>query len=110
MLLSCGETLAHDGVGDDAVDLDGGDVVCCRVEGARDVPAAAGSDDQGLGAGADGIGQCRALQGEIADVVRREVVEIELGDGGGGVGIDHDLVAAIGLADDADAREDRSTG
>ncbi len=57
-----GEALAHDRVGDDAVDLDGGDIGAAAVEGARHVPAAAGSDDQGLGAGADGIGERRTLQ------------------------------------------------
>ena len=58
-----GEALAHDGVGDDAVDLDGGDVGAAAVEGAGDVPAAAGSDDEGFGGGADGVGKARGPAG-----------------------------------------------
>src|ERR1019366_3618070 len=54
---------------------------------------------------ADGIGEGGTLQGEVAAVLRGEVGEIEFRDGGGGVGIDDDVVAAIGLADDADARQ-----
>ena len=51
------ESLAHDGGGDDGVDLDAGDVVAAGSQRARHVPAAAGPDDQGLGAGPEHIGQ-----------------------------------------------------
>src|ERR1039458_2288834 len=100
-----GEALAHDGIGDDTVDLDGGDIGAAAIEGAGDVPTAAGSDDEGFGAGANGIGEGGALQGEVAAGVGCEVGEIEFRDVGGGVGVDDDAVAAIGVVDDADARK-----
>ena len=100
-----GEALAHDGVGDDAVDLDRGDIGAAAVQRARHVPPAARSDDQRLGAGAHGIRQRRTLQREIAAVVRSEIGEIEFRNRGGRIGVDDNAVAAIGLAYDADPRK-----
>ena len=101
-----GEALAHDGGGDDGIDLDSGDVVAAGSQRARHVPAAAGPDDQSLGARPDGIGKAGALLEQVAAVARREVVEIEIGDGGGGVGIDEDGVPAfIGVVHNGHARK-----
>ena len=50
-------TIAHHGGGDDGVDLDAGDIVAAGSQRAGHVPAAAGADDQRLGAGPHGIGQ-----------------------------------------------------
>src|SRR5882672_8195651 len=51
------------------------------------------------------IRECRTLQREIAAIVRSEVGKIELRNRCSGVGIDHDVVAAVRLANDADARK-----
>jgi hypothetical protein len=45
-----GELLHHDGVGDDGIDFDGRDVFAAGGDGAGDVVASAGSDDEGFGA------------------------------------------------------------
>src|SRR5262249_53141028 len=83
-----GEALAHDGVGDDRVDLDAGDVAAAAVEGARNVPSAARSDDQRLGGGTDDVRKRRDLIAEMARRFVRKMVEIVLKDGGSGVAID----------------------
>ena len=44
-------------VRDDGIDFDGGDVMAAGGQRARDVPSAAGSDDERLGAGADVVGK-----------------------------------------------------
>ena len=100
-----GEALAHDGVGDDAVDLDGGHIGAAAVKGARNVPPASGSDDQGLRAGANRIRERRTVDGEVVAVLRSEVGEIEFRDGRRGVGVDHNPMPAIGLPKQADARK-----
>ena len=51
--LSRHEFVAHDVVGDDGIDLDGGDIVAAGGQRARDVLPAARADDQGFGAGTD---------------------------------------------------------
>ena len=82
--------LPHDGVRDDGVDLDGGDVVAAGGQCARHIPAPAGSDDQGFGAGADHIGEAGAFVEQLVALAVEQVVEVELGDAGGGVGVDDD--------------------
>ena len=59
-------------------------------ERAGDVPAAAGSDDQRFGAGADVVGQPGPLMKKIVQVIGGQVIEIEFRDAGRGVGIDED--------------------
>ena len=66
-------------------------------ERAGDVPAAAGPDDQGFGAGTQIVGEAGPLVQEIPDVGRGKVVEVEIGDGGGGVGVDVDHFTAAFL-------------
>ena len=82
-----------------------GHIGAAAVQRARHVPPAARSDDQRLRAWAHRIRQRRTLQREIAAIVRSEVGEIEFRNRRGGIGIDHDAVAAVGLADDADPRK-----
>ena len=92
--------IAHHGGGDDGVDLHGRDIVAAGSQCARHVPAAARTDDQGLGSGAHGIGQRRTLFEQFVALARGEMREIEAGDAGGSVRVDEDGVVAHG-----DARE-----
>ena len=92
--------VAHDGGGDDGVDLDAGNIVAAGGQRAGDVPTAAGPDDQGFGAGTHGIGQGRPLFQKLVAFAGGEVREIEAGDAGGSVRVDEDGVVA-----DGDARE-----
>src|SRR5207245_6728213 len=80
--------LPHDGGGDDGINLDAGDVVAARGQRARHIPSAAGADDEALGGGPDRVGQAGTLVEQIAPVALGQVVEIEIRDAGGGVGID----------------------
>ena len=75
-------------------------------ERAGHVPTAAGADDERLGAGAKGVGQGGTLVGQVVTVGVAQLVGIESGDVGGGIGVDHDAIAAFGApVDQADARE-----
>ena len=100
------KSLAHDHLRDQRIDLDGGDVCAAAGDGAGDVPAAAGADDQRLGRGKDHVGQAGALIAQVAQVARGKMLEIEIGDLRGGVGVDEDgRFAGVLLRRDGDARE-----
>ena len=98
--------LPHDGVGDDGVHFDAGDVLGTGGQSAGNVPPAAGSDDERFGAGPDGVRETGALQQQILKVVLGEILEIEAGNAGGGVGVNDDEMAAGALVlHEADARQ-----
>ncbi len=102
-----GKALLHDGGGDDGIDFHAGDIVAAIGQRARHVPATAGPDDQGLAAGAERVGQRRALVHQVAALAGGKMVEIESGDVGGGIGVDHDAIAAFARSiHQPDARKD----
>src|SRR6185312_15994914 len=77
-----GKFFAHDGVRDDRIDLNRGDVVTPGRESARHIKSAARSDDQGLSSGANGVGQCGAVFEQLAALIVAESIEIEVRDAG----------------------------
>ena len=76
------------------------------VIASRDVPAAAGADDQRFGAGPQHVGKARAFMQQVGALGVGEMVQIVTGDPGGGIGVDHDgWIAAASLIHQRDARD-----
>ena len=105
MLRVVGITLAHDGGGDDGIDLDPGHAGTAVRHGAQNVDAAARSDDGELPVRSQNIGQRRRRRHKVAlplGIV--PVRQVGIHDVGGSVGVDDDRFG-LPLAVDFHARE-----
>ncbi len=105
MLRVVGVPLAHDGGGDDGIDLDPGHARAAVGHGAQNVDAAARADDGELSVRAENVGQCGRRGHQIVlPHGALPVREIGVHDVGGSVGVDDDRLG-LALAVDFHARE-----
>jgi len=63
------QLVLHERLGDDRVDLDGGDVAAAGRQSARDVVAAARADDQRFRRGTNRVGEAGTATGQLAAIV-----------------------------------------
>ncbi len=97
-----GVAAAHDGVGNDGIDLDSGNARAAIAHRAQDVHAAAGADDGVVAVRAQHVGQRRRRRHQISLPGTLPMFGIDVHQVGGGVGIDHDRLAlALGIYFDA---------
>ena len=97
---------AHDGVGNDGIDLDRGDVAAAARHGAGDVIAASRPDDQSFCAGTQSVGKSRPLVQQIEALARRQApLPIESSDSRARIGVDLDGPVYVPLPPGADLRD-----